>query len=306
MRSGSIFSLLASARTRNLFLLVFAGSFFSVSSLRAQIAISMVLNRKGYVRYERVVAKVGFRNYSGRTLAFGSTKALHGSIKFSIIGPDGRRVKPRKDSFNFMAGKILKPGATGEVVLPISDLYNVSKPGSYSLHAVISHPSLPASYKSNQTHFSVFNGIVVWKRSVGVPDVLNEHPGEKVKTRLVSILNFYDGLKKLYALKIEDDQFVYGVRRLQEDVDSAMPAIEIDGLSKVHILIQISAKVFSYFVYDLNCNLITFERYKKDGGVNPRLIRDKTEGTVSVVGGVRAVRGRDFSEENPNPIFNEN
>lgn len=306
MSSGSIFNLFGTTRARLLFPLVLAGSLFAMSSLRAQIAVSMVLNRKGYVRYERVLAKVGFRNYSGRTLAFGANKSLHGSVRFVVTGPDGRRVKIRKGSFNFMAGKILKPGATSEVVLPLSDMYDVSKAGSYSLHAVISHPSLPSAYKSNQTHFSVFNGIVVWKRSVGVPDVLNEHPGEKVKTRMVSILNFYDGLKKLYALKIEDDEYVYGVRRLQEDVDSAMPTIEIDGLSKVHILIQISAKVFSYFVYDLNCNLITFERYKKDAGVNPRLLRNKDEGTVSIVGGVRAVNGRDYSEENPNPVFNEN
>ncbi|NOY75348.1 MAG: hypothetical protein GXP32_06110 [Kiritimatiellaeota bacterium] len=211
----------------------------------------------------------------------------------------------KKGDFNYLAGKIIKPGATGEIIVRISDMYNLSRPGSYSLHAVISHPTLPSSYKSNETYLSVFNGIVVWKRLVGVPDVLNEHSGEKVKTRLVKILNFYDGVKKLYALKIEDDKYVYGVRRLQEDVDSSMPEVEIDGLSKVHIFIQISAKVFTYHVYDLKCNLITFERYRKDDNGNPRMVRDKDSGTISIFGGERAVKGRDFTEENPDPIFTE-
>ena len=290
---------------RAFFALAIFLSFLALPKVRAQIAISMVLNRKGYVRYERVLTKIGFRNYTGRTLTFGSTKKLRGSIRFLIIGPNGKRLKLKKGDFDYLTGKILKPGATGKVIVRISDLYDLSKPGSYSLHAVISHASLTSSYKSNETHFSVFNGIVVWKRLVGVPDVLNEHPEEKIKSRLVKILNFYDGMKKLYALKIEDDEYVYGVRRLQEDVTSAMPDVEIDGLSKTHIFIQISAKIFTYYVYDLNCNLITFEHYRKYDGRNPRMVRDKEEGTIIIMGGEKAMKGRDFTEENQNPVFNE-
>jgi hypothetical protein len=211
----------------------------------------------------------------------------------------------KKGDYNCLEGKILKPGATAQVVVPVSKLYDVSKSGSYSLHAVIKHPMLSSAYKSNETSFSVFNGIVVWRRLVGVPDVLNEHQGQKIKSREVEILNFYDGMKKLYALKIEDKNYVYALHRLQEDVDSSMPDVDIDGLSKVHIFIQISAKVFVYYVYDLNGNLVSFDRYKRDFSGNPRMVRDKEEGTISIMGGVRALKGRDFTEENPNPIFQE-
>ncbi|MCK5843341.1 MAG: hypothetical protein KAG97_01455 [Victivallales bacterium] len=285
--------------------LAFFATFLLVFTVRAQIAVSMGLDRKGYVRYERILAKVAFRNYTGRSLAFGKTKDLRGSISFLLIAPNGKRLKLRKGNFNYLEGKILKPGATEQIIVPVSDMYNVTKPGSYSLHAVISHPILSSAYKSNETSFSVFNGIVVWKRLVGVPDVLNERPGKKIKSREVKILNFYDGMKKLYALKIEDAEYVYALRRLQEDVDSDMPDVEIDGLSKVHIFIQISAKVFVYFVYDLNGNLVSFDRYRRDASGNPRLVRDKQEGTISIMGGVRALKGRDFTEENPNPIFQE-
>lgn len=285
--------------------IAFTFVFFSLMSLSAQIAISMGLDRKGYVRYERVLAKVAFRNYTGRTLAFGKTKELRGSIRFLIIGPTGRRLKLKKGHFDYMEGKILKPGSTGEIVVPVSDMYDLSKSGSYSLHAVISHPILPSAYKSNETSFSVFNGIVVWKRLAGVPDVLNKHPGKKVKQRQVEILNFYDGMKKLYALKIEDGEYVYAVRRLQEDVDADMPDVDMDGLSNVHIFIQISANVFVYYVYDINGNLVTFDRYRTDPTGNPRMVRDKNEGTISIMGGVKALKGRDFTEDNPNPIFQE-
>ena len=257
------------------------------------------------MRYERVLAKIAFRNYTGRSLAFGKTKKLCGSISFVVIGPNGRRLKMRKGNFNYLEGQILKPGATEQIIVPVSDMYNLTKPGSYSLHAVISHPMLSSAYKSNETSFSVFNGIVVWKRLVGLPDVLNEHSGEKIKSREVKILNFYDGMRKLYALKIDDGEYVYALRRLQEDVDASMPDVEIDGLSKVHIFIQISAKVFVYFVYDLNGNLISFDRYRRDSAGNPRMVRDKQEGTISIMGGVRALKGRDFTEEDHNPIFQE-
>jgi hypothetical protein len=283
-----------------------------IPEAKAQLAVSMQLDRQSYILYEHVFAKVTFRNYSGRGLIFGKNKGLKGRINFKIIGPDGRQLSPNRrfDASALLDGVVLNPGATSTVVVPLSEMYNLFKAGQYTVRAIISHPMLPTSYisdrKTSQNGFSIFNGIPVWHREVGVPDVLNVNSKEKVKKRMVKILNFYDNNRKYYALMIEDPRVIYGVIRIAEDLEDELPQIQVDGLSRIHIFVQISAKVYSYFIYDLNCRLEEFAHYtlSPDGGA-PVLVRDPKEGSVMVVGGKKAVMGKDFIKENPNPVFSQ-
>jgi len=295
-----------------LFILTFALFYLLlVPEVKAQLAVSMQLDRQSYILYEHVFAKVTFRNYSGRGLVFGKNKGLKGSVKFKIIAPDGRKLISNKnfDASALLDGVVLNPGATATVVVPLSEMYNLFKAGQYTVRAVIAHPMLPTSYisdnKTSQNGFSIFNGIPVWHREVGVPDVLNVNSKDKIKKRMVKILNFYDNNRKYYALMIEDPNVIYGVIRIAEDLEDELPQIQVDGLSRIHIFVQISAKVYSYFVYDLNCKLEEFAHYTLDKGVAPVLVRDAEEGSVMVVGGKKAVKGKDFIKENPNPVFFE-
>ena len=281
----------------------------TLPELKAQLAVSMQLNRQGYILYEHIYAKVTFRNYSGRGLVFGKNKGLRGEITFKVIAPNGTELHINKgfDPSAVLEGIVLNPGATKSVMVPVSLMYNVCKAGQYTICAVISHPMLTKSYlsdpKVSQNGFSVFNGIPVWTRNVGVPDVLNENKKEKIKNRTVKILNFFDNNRKYYALMIEDKKLIYGVLRIAEDLEDELPQIQVDGLSRIHIFVQISAKIYSYFVYDLNCKLEEFSNYKLFKGVAPVLVRNSEEGTVMVVGGQKAVGGKDFIKDSPNPTF---
>ncbi len=295
---------------RSLFLLTLIFTCLTfLPKLKAQLAVSMQLNRKGYILYEHIFAKVSFRNYSGRGLVFGENKGLKGMLKFKIIAPNGKAL-PLNDSFDpssVLEGTVLNPGATTTVMVPISMMYNIRKAGQYSINAILSHPMLPKSYvsdpKVSQNGFSIFNGLPVWSRELGVPDVLNLNQKEKIKKRAVKIVNFFDNDRKYYALMIEDEKLIYGVVRLAEDLEDELPQVEIDGLSRIHIFVQISAKIYSYFIYDLDCKLEVFSNYKLLKGVAPTLVRNPIEGTVMVVGGQKAVQGKDFIKESPNPVF---
>ena len=295
-------------RKHIIFILIGITCFGLMSGAKAQLAVTMQLNRKHYLLYEEVLAKVTFRNYTGRVLIFGKNPKLNGKIRFRITAPNGSVVSENNVKFNPLTGSVLKPGATGSAVFPLTKLYNLRRAGSYSVQAVLSHPLLEKSYNSgNPLIFTIFNGIPVWKRILGVPDVLNKKAKGKIKRRTAEILNFYDNKRKLYALKIEDDQYVYGVVRLAEDVDSNIPQIEVDGLSRVHIFVQISSKVWDYFVYDIDCHLVEKGHYTvSDDGVKPILVRNANEGTVMVIGGKKALEGTDFVKDtDPNPFFNE-
>lgn len=289
--------------SRSAVLFLGIGIFFMACQLKAQFGLALGLDRTNYLLHEPVYAKIYIRNYSGKGLIFGGIKALKGEISFVIHAPDGKILKKFNTKINPMAGTILNPGASVDVIVPVSRMYRINKAGNYTIKAILSHPQLTKSYESKVGGFSVFNGITVWKRIVGVPDVLNLDSKAKIQTRTIKIMSFFDGKKKMFALKIEDYKFIYAVLRLAENIGGKRPQCEIDGLSLIHILIKVSPKVFSYYVYNLRGQLEERENYSEADGVNPRLVRNPEQGTVMVVGGRKAVRGKDYVEEDYNPMF---
>jgi hypothetical protein len=287
-----------------LILFVFLG-LFATQTLKAQFGINLELNRENYLLHESVFAKVSIRNYSGRTLVFGKIPELSGRIEFDIYGPNGELLRPYNQKLNPMDGVILNSGATTDVVIPLSRMYHFSRAGSYTIKAILAHSQLESTYVSKVSSFFIFNGFCVWERKVGVPDVFNNNIHGKIKTRSVRLLNFYDNRKKLFALCIEDKKYVYAVIRLNADIGNKPPQCQIDGLSLVHILTQISPKVFSYYVYDLNGKLQERVNYARSNSVNPRLIVDSKQGVVTVAGGRKALKGKDYKEVDPSPIFRD-
>ena len=195
---------------------------FSSYCANAQLALRIGLDRKSYLVNEPVYAKINIRNYSGQGLVFGKNTVLNGKIQFEIHAPDGTIIKQYNSKLNPMQGTILNPGASANVIVPVSRLYHINKAGNYTIKAVLSHPRLTKSYESKTTGFSVFNGIIVWKRIVGVPDVLNTDTKSKIKTRTVKILSFYDEKNKLFALTIMDPKYIYGVARLANDIGNKL------------------------------------------------------------------------------------
>lgn len=275
------------------------------NALKAQFGINLELNRENYLVHEPVFAKLSIRNYSGRALVFGEIPELKGDVSFEIYGPDGEIIRPYNTKLNSMNNIVLNSGATTDVVVPLSRMYHFSRPGSYTVKALLSHPQISSTYVSKTQSFFIFNGFCVWERKVGVPDLFNKNAGKQIKTRSVRLLNFYDNKRKLFALCIEDKKYVYGVVRLAPDIGNKPPQCQIDGLSLVHILIQISPKVFSYYVYDLNTRLQEHQYYARSNSINPRIVVDEKQGMVTVAGGRKAIQGQDFVEDDPSPVFKE-
>jgi len=292
-------------RNKILFALIAVFVVFSANSLKAQFGINVEMNRENYLVHEAVYTKLAIRNYSGRALVFGEIPELKGHVAFDVYGPDGALIRPYNTKLNPMNRIVLNSGATTDVVVPLSRMYHFSRPGSYTVKALLSHPQIPSTYVSKTVSFFVFNGFCVWERNVGVPDLFNKNVGKKIQTRIVRLLNFYDNKRKLFALCIEDKKYVYGVVRLASDIGNKPPQCQIDGLSLIHILIQISPKVFSYYVYDLNAKLQEHQYYARSNSINPRLVVDRKQGIVTVAGGRKAISGQDFVEDDPSPIFRE-
>ena len=52
----------------------------------AQLAMSIKMNRRNYLQYETIYAKIKIRNNSGHAIVFGDNKRLQGKLLFKIMG----------------------------------------------------------------------------------------------------------------------------------------------------------------------------------------------------------------------------
>jgi len=282
---------------KKIFIITFI--FFTSYVMSAQIALKLQLNRSQYLTYENIYAKLTLRNMSGRPLVFGNNPKFEGNLQFDIIGPNGIKAPLINKKQSPLLGKVIPPGVSEILVIQLSKMYKIRKDGEYVIKAIISHSQLSDKYQSNKLHFTITRGVTLWKRTVGIPTIESLNKDTKIESRNYKIISFYDGKDKVYCLVVEDEKYVYGVARIGYDIGADKPQCEVDRLSKIHILIQSSPEIFSYYVYDNGCRLENKKVYRKTNST-PTLRRNSEAGDIVVSGGEKALQGSDYQEINEN------
>ncbi|MBO5724112.1 MAG: hypothetical protein J6S58_04720, partial [Lentisphaeria bacterium] len=223
--------------------------FLISSALYGQVAMKAEILQTHFLQYEPVYLRLTMRNQSGHPLVFGEHSGLRGSLRFEItaIGVAGH-IHRRSAETPTLKGIILQPGTTRVFTYNVSAYYDLRKQLNYELKAVISHPQLGSDYESNKVGFSVIGGQEIWHALVGIPDSLQNQKSGTVPTRKYSIRRYNTGKQALIVLLVEDDKRIYSVRRLGMDLgDSLKPQCAIDDLSRLHVLVAASPKVFAYY-----------------------------------------------------------
>lgn len=261
---------------------------------QARVNISLTLNRVSYMQYEPVFACVTLRNDTGRALLFGSDPRLNGTIAFDVRNAHNRLIPPIPGEEIDVTGLVLAPGSTKNMIIPLQKHYNLDPLGTYQVSAYISHALLPESYQSEPQSFRVEPGVVVWQRTVGLPD-LDGTSTEQVKYRTYSLRTLTESSSKYYYLRVEDDQKVYGVMRVGQAVGREKFQVEVDMLSRIHLLMPLSPRIFHYLSFSLD-GINTDNSYWRVSDTIPMLYRDPATGKVSRIGGVVARPGVDFKD----------
>jgi len=267
---------------------------FSIVSY-AQVDLSLSLSRKSYIQYENIICKITLKNNTAHPLVFGNNTNLKGAIYFVIKNTAGKTWSTKEEKINPFNSDIIEPGETSLSTVSISSLLSLNDPNAYSIYAVFEYPQLKEQYRSNSVSFSIEKGSTVWQAEVGIPSFNDKK--DIIEGRQYVLKTVYDGKNKLFILLIESTSHVYGVARLGYDIGIKKPECLIDRLSKLHILIQTSPSIFSYFIYNPDCSLEKKEVYKKSETSSPTLIKDEKTGNIIVVGGLKAENGKDYIED---------
>lgn len=268
--------------------------FLLVFSSYAQLAMNLKLNGQSYIKHEKIYARLTVKNQSGQTIVFGSNEKLKGEISLKIETIKGETPKIVQAPVYEINDIILHAGERHTFDIPITRYYEFPNDGKYRLKAVVTYSQLPKAYETSQVEFSIVSGNTVWSTLVGVP----MDDDQQIDQRRYSIISYFDGSSKIFCLLVDDEKRIYGLTKVGFDIGTVKPQCEIGRLSNLHLLIQNSATIFSYFVYDINCKLEDKEVYKKaDEHTIPQLVKDEKTGRIHVVGGILAVEGEDYFEK---------
>jgi hypothetical protein len=284
-----------------------AGIFFlPPSAVNAQIAIDLSMNRQNYLQFEKIFAKVVMRNDSGHAIAFGHDEKLQGDLLFEIRDAQNVPLKKITQATPPIVGTILKAGETKEFIVPVTRYYNLNVPGKYKIMAYISHALLKEEYRSNDCFFNISEGQLLWTRSVGIPEFMNndakpegdagaKDKSKKIGSRLFNIKTIFEGSRRVYYLVVEDDKTVFSIKRFGLEIGDEQPQFDTDNFSRLYILLPLSPRIFSYFVFDIKGNLEKREVYKKTNTI-PSLVTDPKNGSIILAGGELAKEGADYKD----------
>ena len=260
--------------------------------LYGQIGMSIKLNRVSYMQFEPVYAKITFRNDTGRALLFGKSPRLQGFLMMEITGVDGRIVPKRKNKEISIDGLILGPGEIRSIIVPVNEYYDIDRIDNYKIHAYVAHSMIDKEYKSPDTFFQVEHGATIWKKTVGIPDIYSQHRSMG-NERTYEIRTMYENRRRHYYLVVSDSKRVYGVVRIGHQMGYEKLQVEVDMLSRIHLLVPVSPRVFHYLSFSLDGANIS-NSFWKTGTTIPQLYRNPKTGVVTRIGGIEAKAGRDF------------
>lgn len=265
-----------------------------VMPLFAQVGVAVTLNRRNFMLYEHIYACVTLRNDSGRPLMFGNRPELQGFVLFDIRDRNNRPIPMIPGREIGVTGLYLAPGELKRMVIPLDRYYELGKAGRYRVHAYVSHNILPNEYRSKEAEFGVTEGMEVWRKSVGMPDLSDDKPTAGSE-RTYSIRVMSEGGFRNYYLKVEDAGHVLAVTRIGAEVGYEKFQAEVDMLSRIHLLMPVSPRVYHYMSFNVNgLNLVS--SYWKTTGTVPMLYRDEKSGQVSRIGGEEARVGIDYRD----------
>lgn len=258
----------------------------------AQVGLKLKSERDKYLKYEHINMTLLVRNYSGNTLVFGNAEGTQGRLLFDVTSRSGKPVPTLSAKANPIAGMVFAPGESKQLTLTLNALYDLQRDDFYTVTAYIDHKRMTQGFKSNTVSFEVRDGIVITQRTIGLPTEKND---ELIKNVSATLLRFNEGNhSEIYCLRIEDATSVYGTFRLGPYIIGGQPQLDADGTSAIHVLVQISSRLYSYAVYSLikGKAILRMQRYYLPDNGTPQLSR--STGYLKILYAKPAIEGVDY------------
>ena len=264
----------------------------AITDAWAQVGLKLIAEHDKYLKYEPIKMTLLVRNYSGNTLLFGEVGDTQGGLHFDVMSRSGIPAPSLGAKANPISGMVFAPGECKQLSFTLNSLFDLQRDDYYTITAYVEHKRMAQGFKSNTINFEVRDGIIITKRTIGLP---TEKQDDLIKNVTASLLRFNEGNhSEIYCLRIEDEKSVYGTFRLGPYIIGGRPQLDADGTSAIHVLVQVSSRLYSYAVYSLikGKAVLRMQRYYLPDNGTPMLSR--STGYLKILYAKPAVEGVDY------------
>lgn len=264
-------------------------------SVWGQLTVRVSLNQDIYVSGEAVIANVEISNLSGQVITLGSSPDW---LRFSVESHDGAFIK-RLNEIDMSGVFDLASSVTATRSINILPFFDMTRAGRYKVTATAKVEDWGQFYNSNSVTLDVLNGVEVLGFDVGVPKAEDAPQKEMPEVRHYSLVRvaYLDKMRLYVRITNPASGMIYRVQPICGMVAFSDPKAMIDSKSCLHVLNQIHARRFIYFVADTSGNMLKREFYDYIGS-KPTLYQN-TDSSINVRGGIRMRTSADFP---PSPV----
>lgn len=255
-----------------------AAALVFATSAHAQLATSLKLAKTEHLAGEPVIAVVTVTNHAGRELVFQSDGRFQW-LDFIVKTSSGNTVNTRgRKLFGPMK---IKAGETLAREVDLSQHFQLSEPGNFTVSAVVHHPgSQTEGTATNRVFFNQSPGRLYWSQKVGVSVGGN-------RTREYRLLNFSaDSKSQLYA-QIKDGttgQMVHTFR-LGDVLMLRKPLATVDRQQRMHVLFLATPTMWVHCVVNTDGKLVGRQIHGRGPQGDPQLLTFG-DGTVKVANSI--------------------
>ena len=244
----------------------------------AQLNVSIKPTKKQFVAHEDVTLTLSITNRAGRTVTL-QGKQMINWLNLNIYDQNRSMLPYREKAPNYKA-LVIPAGGTSTKTLNISDWYDLSRYGNYSITADVSLPgNTNDAVRSNSSRFTITNGRVLATQKIGMAGTASARKYEVIKFNGDSKTDIY--------VKITNDytQQVMSCKAISQTIPYKEPKIALDSSNNLHLLYLITHQTYVHHVI-APTGKISKRSYHKPGAYgDPRLIAF-AKGDVKVAGSI--------------------
>lgn len=246
---------------------------------QAQLATSLKVTKNQHLAGEPVMAVVTITNHSGKELIFHSDGRFQW-LDFVVRTSNGSPVNPKSKRTIFGPMKI-GPGQTLAREVDLSQSFQLSEPGNYTVGAIIRAPGETTEGTStNRVAFNQSPGMLYWSQKVGLSSGSSG-------TREFRLLNFAgDSKSQLYA-QIKDGTTGQLVRTflLGDVLMLRKPLATVDKQQRMNVLFLATPTMWVHCVVDTDGRLVERTIHQRAPVGDPQLLTFG-DGTVRVANSI--------------------
>jgi hypothetical protein len=242
-------------------LVLIAAVLFAGFSATAQVKVEVHFDGEQFIANEPLIARVRIVNDSGTTLRFGDTPDWLGFAIESLEGPYVRALRPPKtitEPFN------VESSHTANVRVDLAPAFDLTKTGRYKVTATVKVPSFGTSFASPAKTFFIVTGTRRWEKQFGAPSHIAPPDSNGLpELRKYMLIEALSGKETRFYVRVTD-KFESNIRVIPIGtlVSFSKPEPQIDKWSNLHVLYQIGARAFTYFVVNPDGLLIARETHE--------------------------------------------